>query len=432
MHSDFRVIAFTLVAALASAIVFGLAPAIHTSSVNVILAARGDFTCQARPSQLRNILVAGQVTVCVLLLILTGILLRGVNGIHRLDANLSKRNTIEIAIQEKFREAVTSRLWAEPSVEIVGAAGYAPVERKPMISVSPADGGELVKTAVNNVSSEYFRLFEISIVRGRAFSAEEEHSGAPVALISQTAARRFWPNREALGHTLSLVPDARTEVTLPQYPVVTVIGITQDEISRWISGGEDNSLIYVPSYPRAAGNELFVGVIGDAEPARRKIDAELAAIDPDAVKRIQRLQIREWVDEDAYYTFRLAYWSSSAIGLLALVLTLSGVYGVLSYVISQRTKEIGIRMAMGASPRAVTNLVLNQSMRLAVIGAITGSVLATGVSKILASVLVMTNTFDIAAYGGGVILVLAACAAAAYIPSRRAARIDPLTALRYD
>jgi hypothetical protein len=148
------------------------------------------------------------------------------------------------------------------------------------------------------------------------------------------------------------------------------------------------------------GNQLFVSVIGDTEAARRKIDADLATIDPDAVKRIQKLQIREWVDEDAYYTFRLAYWASSAIGLLALVLTLSGVYGVLSYVISQRTKEIGIRMAMGASTRAVTDLVLKQSMRLAVVGAITGSVLATGVSKVLASVLNRKRRSGVPGRGG--------------------------------
>jgi ABC-type antimicrobial peptide transport system permease subunit len=126
------------------------------------------------------------------------------------------------------------------------------------------------------------------------------------------------------------------------------------------------------------------------------------------------------------------YWMSSAIGILALLLTLSGIYGVVSYAVSQRTKEIGIRMAMGATSRLVTGLVLRQSMRLAIIGAVSGGVLAMGMSKILASVLVMINTFDAAAYIGGVALVLAACAAAAYFPSRRASRIDPLTTLRYD
>ena len=176
----------------------------------------------------------------------------------------------------------------------------------------------------------------------------------------------------------------------------------------------------------------MVSAHGDFETARRKIEADLTATDPNAVEEIRKIQIREWVAEDAYYTLRLAYWLSSAIGLLALLLTLSGIYGVLSYVISQRTKEIGIRMAMGATSSAVTGLVLKQSMRLAIIGALAGGVLAMGVSRVLASILVVINTFDGAAYIGGVPLVLAACAAAAYFPSRRASRIDPLITLRYD
>jgi ABC-type antimicrobial peptide transport system permease subunit len=123
---------------------------------------------------------------------------------------------------------------------------------------------------------------------------------------------------------------------------------------------------------------------------------------------------------------------SSAIGILALLLTLSGIYGVISYVITQRTKEIGIRMALGATSGSVTGLMLKQSIKLAGIGILAGGVLALGMSKALASVLVMINTFDGMAYIGGASLVLGACVAAAYSPSRRASRVDPLRTLRYD
>jgi len=192
------------------------------------------------------------------------------------------------------------------------------------------------------------------------------------------------------------------------------------------------SLVYLPSDPRAADNQLFVSVHGDFEVARRQIESDISAIDPAALEEIQKIQIREWVAEDAYYSFRVAYWLSSAIGILALLLTLSGIYGVLSYMISQRTKEIGIRMALGATSGSVTGLVLMQSMKLAAVGALAGCVLAMGMSKLLSSVLVMVDTFDGSAYLGGVTLVLATCAAAAYFPSRRASRIDPLTTLRHD
>jgi ABC-type antimicrobial peptide transport system permease subunit len=290
----------------------------------------------------------------------------------------------------------------------------------------------MLDTAAFNVSPEYFALFEIPIVRGRNFTAGEARSGAPVAVISQTTAQRLWPNRDAVGMSLRVAPNQRTEPALRRPQVVSVIGIARDEISRWMNNGEDKSLVYFPGNSHAAGSQIFVGVHGDVETARRQIDADLTAILPNAVEDIRKLQIREWVAEDAYYTLHLAYWLSSAIGLLALLLTLSGIYGVLSYVISQRTKEIGIRMAMGATSSAVTGLVLKQSMRLAIGGALAGCVLAMGVSRLLASALVMIDAFDGPACIGGAALVIAACAAAAYFPSRRASRIDPLITLRYD
>jgi ABC-type lipoprotein release transport system permease subunit len=213
--------------------------------------------------------------------------------------------------------------------------------------------------------------------------------------------------------------------------VVTVIGVARDEISRWITSSDDKGIVYFPASPQIVATKLFLRVCGDAETIRRRMDADLTAIDPDAINEIGRMQIQEWVAEESY-SFKVMYWMSSAIGLSALLLTLSGIYGVLSYVVWQRTKEIGIRMALGATTRAVTGLVLPESMRLALTGIAIGSVLAAGMSKILASVLAMINTFDGLAYSGGALLVLAACAAAAYLPSRQASRIDPMITLRHD
>jgi hypothetical protein len=296
------------------------------------------------------------------------------------------------------------------------------VERKRTISVNADAGGVTLSTDANDVSPEYFAMFEIPIVRGRNFTTAESRSDAPVAIISQTTAQRLWPNQDAVGRSLSIV----------QHRAVTVVGIARDEISRWINGGGDTSLVYFPSNSHAAGAHLFLTTRGDFETARRKIEADLTASDPDAVELIRKMQVQEWVAEDTYYTTRLAYWLSSSIGLLALLLTLSGIYGVISYVVTQRTKEIGIRMALGATSGSVTGLMLKQSIGIAGIGILAGSALALGMSKALASVLVMINTFDAMAYIGGASLVLGACMAAAYLPSRRASRVDPLRTLRYD
>jgi predicted permease len=419
---DLRVFGFGLGAALVSALLFGLAPALQATRTSIMQATRGDFTTEFRPTRLRNSLVVGQITVCVLLLITAAIMLRGIKRVQTLDTGLSKRDSIEMVVEEQFRPRVLERLSTDPVVEILAAAGSAPVDRKAMVSVMPAEGGTALQIASNKVSPEYFTVFEIPIVRGRNFTGEESRTGAPTAIISQSIAQQLWPNQEAMGRSLRLGSDQR---------VVTVIGVARDEISRWLTNADEKTLVYSPASIQTAGSKLFVCVHGDAEAVRRNLDADLTALDPNGLDEIHKLQIQEWVTEDAY-SFQVVYWMASAIGFSALLLTLSGIYGVLSYVVSQRTKEIGVRMALGATTREVTGLILMQSLRLAIVGTALGGVLALGISRILASSLVMIDTFDGAAYCGGALLVLAACGAAAYFPSHRAARIDPMITLRHD
>jgi predicted permease len=432
---DIRIVAFGMIAALLAAISFGLAPALQATRTNVTQAARGDFSSNFRPVRLRNSLVGAQITICVVLLITAALLLRGITRVTVLDRSLSANNSIEITIQEPSRARVLDRLSMDRNIETLAAAANAPVDRKPSIPVMPAGGSGsqpvALATVANNVSPEYFSLFEIPILRGRNFTADEARSGSAVVIVAQSTADQLWPNEDAVGRSLRLVPDAHTDPALKRWQVVTVIGVARDEISRWLTGDGDKGIIYFPTTPQSAAAKLFLSVHGDAETVRRKLDADISAIDPNALDSIQRLQIREWVAEEAY-SFRVLYWMSSAIGICALLLTLSGIYGVMSYVVGQRTKEIGIRMALGATTRAVTGLVLKQSMRLAMLGTAVGAVLALGMSKLLSSVLVMINTFDILAYASGMLLVLAACAAAAYLPSRQAAQVDPMIALRHD
>jgi ABC-type antimicrobial peptide transport system permease subunit len=148
---------------------------------------------------------------------------------------------------------------------------------------------------------------------------------------------------------------------------------------------------------------------------------------PESIEEIHTL--------DAYvgggiYPFRAAYWIAGALGAVALLLTITGVYGVLSYLVAQRRKELGVRMALGATPRALSALVLGQSMRLAAIGLTLGCALALGVARLFAANIVRVSTFEPAAFVGGAVLVLVTCAVAGYVPARRAARVDPSEALR--
>jgi hypothetical protein len=234
----------------------------------------------------------------------------------------------------------------------------------------------------------------------------------------------------AVGREIRIQRDEQADwgEPLPKYAAVRVVGVVRDIVSCSIGYGKDPALVYFP-VTETGHNSLLVRVHGDVETVRRKLVMDLEAVIPGAIEEIHPM--------DQYfalgvYPLQVASWVGSALGGLALALTLSGIYGVLSYVITQRTKEIGIRMALGATTGTVTRLVLRQSGRLAVVGIGLGTVLALGVSRLFASHLVFVNTFDGLAYAAGVLLVAAACFAAAYLPSRRAARIDPVTTLRYD
>jgi predicted permease len=426
---DARVLTFSIFAALLATVSCGILPALQATRADLSQVARGEFAHGWRPSRVRNLLLAGQVVVCLLLLITAGVVLRGIHGLQLVGATLSSRDTIELGVREDARTMALERFSREPAIETLAAASSAPVDRKASARIM-ATSGQILTCSANRVSPEYFALFEIPVLRGRNFTAEEARSAAPVVILSQSAAEEIWPGQEAVGKPLDWLA-GQNSANESSSRRLTVIGIVRDEPSRWIASGESKAIAYTPTNPRAAGALFLLGVHGEAEPVMHRLDADFDATSPNAIERLQLVQIRRWVDEEAY-SFRVIYWVASALGLLALLLTLSGIYGVVSYIVSQRTKEIGIRMALGASPQSVARLIAVESMRIAIAGGLIGCALAFAAARILASSLLMIHTFDVAAFGGGVLFVWATCAAAAYAPARTAARVDPIATLRYD
>ena len=429
---DARVFGFMLIAAVLCAIAFGLAPAVQATRSNVVQAARGDFTGDHRPARLRNALVIAQVTASVVLLITTGVLLRTAARTQKLDTGLRTRDTLELEIREKSRPRVLADLKTEPLVETIAAVGNPPMNGQlPTAPVTTAGAALATRVSYNFVSPEYFAVFDLATLRGRPFTADEGRAGAPVAVISQATAQRLWPGQDPIGQSLRVDSGARAGSTsrLARFPVVRVIGIVPDVVSGFIGFGKDATCVYFPTAIEAPASALILRVHGDPETARRKLDADLAAADPSAVEQIHKMQ--EFLSIETY-PFQVAYWVSAAIGGLALLLTLSGVYGVLSYVVSQRAKEIGIRMALGASAWSVTGLVMRQCLRLAAAGIALGTALTLGAARVFASLMVLMKTYDGAAYACGILVVLAACLIAAWAPSRRASHIDPLRTLRCD
>jgi predicted permease len=431
LPADGRVLVFTLGAAVTSALLFGLAPAVQTTRATAVRAARGDFMYDFRPARLRNALVVAQITVSVLLLICAGVLLQGASRLAHVDVGLRTRDVLAIEIGEKSRARILAALESEPLVLGMAASTPTPFSGAPAVSVASGRIPGLVRASCTYASPDYFSVLDIPILSGRTFTRDESFPGAPVAIVSKTTASRLWPDHDAVGQSMRVIPDERTArgAQLLREETVLVIGVAGDVSTDPAKAQAARTGIYLPASPRDAGHVLLVRVKGDAEAARRALDLAMTAVDPGAISEIHKMQ--EFV-VGRVYPFRAASWVTASVGALALLLAISGVYAVFSYVVTQRTREIGIRIALGATVHAVTGLVLRQSLRLAAIGSLAGAVLALCASRLFVSRFVMMATFDGFVYVVVLLLVFGACASAAYIPALRASRVDPSVTLRHD
>jgi predicted permease len=417
---DWRVIVFMSLAALTCAVLFGLVPAIQATRSNVMLAARGEFTTDLRPARLRNGLVLAQITVCTLLLVACGALLRTTVEMSSFDIGFRTGGLVAMEVVENARTRVVDALASDPAVDAIAAASSIPLNGAvPGITMFAQDGST-ISAAYNYVSPRYFDLLSIPILRGRNFTPEETVAEAPVAIVSAAAAYRLFKGENPVGQVMHLAGK--------QVRDVRIIGVAGDIVTCCVAYGKDPALIYLPAGSSTKG-AFLARVRGDVEMERRGLDTRLAQIVPGGISDIHSLDQHRAA---GLYPFRAASLIGLAVGALALLLTVSGVYGTVSYLVRKRTKEIGVRVALGASAGAVTALILNQSLRIAAIGVAAGAALAVGVSRLLASKMVFMRVFDVPAFGAGVLVVVAAALAAGYIPSRRAARIDPIHTLRCD
>src|SRR5256884_681879 len=428
--------AFGLVLLIASAnvanavLAFGLVPALQATRPQIVQASRGDVDRTSRPGRMRTTLVVGQIGICCLLLIVTGVLLRGARKADRLPTGMRTSDVVELDLDDHARDAALRRLRSEPIVADLGASMQAPLDGMyPSLGVRVSGAPRIAVAGVDFVDAGFFRVLDVPIVRGRAFTADEERQAAPVAVVSEAAALALWPGGDPIGQFVVQSAEPPRQSALARVRSARVIGVSRNAVSGWIGTGLERPVIYYPTRADSAGTKILARVSGDASQARQRIDRDIGAVDQSAVIEIHTLEdylaVQRW-------PFKIFSWAASAIGAIALLLTLIGIYGVLSYLVAQRTKEIGIRMALGATVGGVVGQVLRQSAAYAVVGIVPGTVLALGLSKLFASVLFIVDTFDPAGYAFGASVVLIACLAAAWAPARRAARVDPMVALRYE
>ena len=435
---DYRVLLFATGSAAATTLMFALLPALQATGGTLTHALRGEAGASVRTSTLRNVLVAAQVTVSLVILIAAATFVR--NGRHLTAIDLGLQTEGVVSVNDHTRGpsligAAARALAADARVEAVAVTAVNPLfEQSRQTLVTPEGAEVAMTTRYTFVSPEYFPILGIPILRGRTFRADEATSEAHVAVISAATARAFWPGLDPIGRTLRVGhDDSRDGAPLAGYSNVVVVGIARDVVSGFVYDGVDRAHLYLPTSP--AGPHAAALLVRGRVPSTFRRDAlpgilERVHADPFAFEALPLSEVLAL----QMFPLRIASWIGVLLGGIAIVLSVSGLYGVLTYTLSARTREIGIRMALGATSGRVLRLVMRQCVRLSAWGVLAGLAIAFVAMKILSSVIEMRNVsvLDAGAFAVATGVVAAAAALAAYIPARRATRIIPAQALRAD
>jgi len=430
LDSDWRVMAFLAAASILSAVLITLAPAARLAGLRLSQASRGQASSDARGSRLRSGLVAMQIGACVLFLVAAVGLLDETSRLANPSLNLSYERVATINIDPTVRDAVATRLASDARVEQVAASWKPPLMGPLPTTLVTASGTRIAQSAgYTAVSPEYFTMFDIQIVRGRTFTPAEAAAGSAVAIVSEATAAALWPGLDPLGQTLDLaaIPEGRSGRRL--HDRVRVIGVTEDVATGTILDGIDPTCVYFPTDMRALTDVslLVRSRTADVEGLRPAVAAAVKAVAPEAT--FQVLSMRTAVGAGAWI-FRAFSVTASILGIVGLLFAYSGTHAVVSFLVAQRTREFGVRMALGATAWQSVRGMLVQTSRTAFIGLAAGLAVAGGLVRLFSASAAMMPDFGARPFVVGAAIVLVATAVAAMWPLRNAARIDPAQALR--
>jgi predicted permease len=437
---DRRVLAYTIALSLATALLFGLAPALQSVRRDLVTALRDDADKSGyRRSKLRSTLVVGQVLLCTVLVAGSMLFLRSLGNAKDIDPGFNTRGVVDIPIDLRPRQLAAdaggtlyTRILEEtralPGVTAATMANVVPLSGSNNSSAvwienaAPADGQRLPQAYFNVVATDYLRTLGIPLRRGRDFAAMDLATSDPVIVVNETMARRFWPTDDALGKRIS--------TTGATGPWIRVVGIVKD--TRYNSLGETTPAFmylplaqnYEPSMIVQVRTSGSAGAVGESVGRIvRTLDPQLPAVRATALEQDMQL---------ALLPAKVGAALLGTFGSLALLLATVGIYGVAAFAVARRTREIGIRAALGAQTRDVLRLVVGESMRRVAIGLVLGLACALGLARVLASQLYGVAAVDPVTFVLTPVILGGVAFVASVIPARRAARVDPLVALRSD
>jgi predicted permease len=441
---DWRVFAYALAVVVFTAIAAGLSPALRASraDVNTVLhqGGRPDAGGKAR-HKVRGDLMGAQVAGSLMLLIVAGLFVRSLRAVEHMDIGFDPNQLLNVRLDpsvsnfsetqtKEFYRSLETRVRALPGVESVSLASAVPVaymlgKQSIYIEGRPVPPGQKAPEVLfNSVDAPYFETLRIRILLGRAFTDADSESSPRVAIVNETMAKHFWPNGSPIGKRFSLTGDAG--------PFAEVVGVARDGKYR-VLAEDPQPYFYVPlTQDFAAQRTLQIRSAMPPDSLAPVVQHEIQALDAnDPIEEIQTMK-ESLGGTLGYFIYRLGASLAAAMGLLGLLLAVVGVYGVVSYAATQRTQELGIRMALGASPRQILFLLLRQGAQLVAAGLLFGLAGAWLLTRVMSHMLVGVSPSDPVTYVSVAALLSSITLLACWIPARRARRVDPMVALRYE
>ncbi len=440
---DVRVLAFTVILSIATGVIFGLVPSLRASRPDVVSTLKDDTWSLGRVRRrlgLTNVLVVSQVGVSLVLLIAAGLFLRGMLTAQRVDPGFETENVAIATVghlmggngEESGREflyELARRLETHPDVRAVALADRVPLAASAQRRDVIVDGYQLppgvdaLATDYTAVTPEFFDVMGIPILRGRAFNSHDTETSPDVAIVSAAMARQIWGTEDVVGRQFRW--DAAD-------PPIEVVGVAQDTKVRTL-GEAPRRHLWLP-FAQQGGRLLFVSAvvatIGDPSAMPEVFRREVKALDSnvplfEAKTMQQHLGIM-------LFAPRMAAFLLSGFGILAMVLSTIGLYGVLAYSVARRTREVGIRVALGADRGRVVGMVVREGMTMVIVGVAVGLALSAVAMRPLAGLLHGVSAVDPLTFAGVAVMLTVVALLASYIPARRAANVDPMVALRYE